>query len=380
MSYLKVTINQESGEISVENGGKGIPIEIHKDHGIYVPELIFGNLLTSSNYNDNVKKVTGGRNGYGAKLTNIFSKEFIVETADKSRKKKYKQRFYDNMLKHDEPKITDYKKEDFTKITFTPDLEKFKMETLDEDIVALFKKRVYDMAGITPSNVSVFLNGEKLKVKNFNQYIAMFLEANKEKEDDEIPDLIFEAPHERWEVGFSLSETNFQQVSYVNGICTSKGGTHVNYVVEKIVKELQEVIEKKEKNLTIKPMHIKQHMFVFVNCLIENPAFDSQTKETLTLKRDAFGSSFEFSDAFIKKIKKSGIVDRCLTFAKTREEVKAKKKLNKGSGKTAKLFGIDKLDDANDAGTKNSDECTLIVTEGDSAKSLAVAGINVVGK
>lgn len=75
MTTIKVTINQEQNSISVYNDGKGIPIEIHKKEGIHVPELIFGHLLTSSNYNDNEKKVTGGRNGYGAKLANIFSTE-----------------------------------------------------------------------------------------------------------------------------------------------------------------------------------------------------------------------------------------------------------------------------------------------------------------
>ena len=90
MSFIKVNIDEAHNQISIKNNGRGIPVEIHKEYGIYVPELIFGNLLTSSNYNDNIRKVTGGRNGYGAKLTNIFSKKFIVETADKKQKKLYK--------------------------------------------------------------------------------------------------------------------------------------------------------------------------------------------------------------------------------------------------------------------------------------------------
>ena len=147
---------------------------------MYVPQLIFGNLLTSSNYNDNIKKVTGGRNGYGAKLTNIFSKTFIVETANQDKGKKYKQKFYDNMLKFDKPEIKDYSGEDFTSITFEPDLSRFGMEKMDEDIIALFKKRVYDMAGITPKGVNVYLNKEKLQVENFEKYINMYIQATKE--------------------------------------------------------------------------------------------------------------------------------------------------------------------------------------------------------
>ena len=379
MKYIKVDIKQEENKIKIKNGGRGIPIEIHKKYNIYVPELIMGNLLTSSNYNDEVKKVTGGRNGYGAKLTNIYSKTFIVETANKNRGKKYTQKFYKNMLKHDEPKIEDYDKDDYTCITFEPDLERFGMDKLDDDIIALFQKRVYDMAGITPKSVSVYLNGKKINVKDFEDYIQMFIDSSKE-EDEMDPPIVFEKPDDRWEVGMSLSESQFQQVSFVNAINTSKGGKHVDYVTDKIVKAILEKIEKKDKKLNIKPQHVKQHLWIFVNCLIENPSFDSQTKETLTTKKEDFGSKFEFSDNFLKKVLKTNIVERCLRYAKTREEEKNLRKLNSGTKKSARLIGIEKLDDANWAGTRNSSKCTLILTEGDSAKSLAMAGIEVVGR
>ena len=379
MKYIKVTIDRDKNTIKVKNGGRGIPIEIHKKYNMYVPQLIFGNLLTSSNYNDDVKKVTGGRNGYGAKLTNIYSKTFIVETAYSEKGKKYYQKFYNNMLKFDEPKIEDYSKDDYTCITFEPDLSRFGMTELDDDIVALFEKRVFDMAGITPKSVSVYLNNKKLNVKNFEDYIHMYLDASKE-EDEMDPPIVYESPHERWEVGMSLSESQFQQVSFVNAISTTKGGKHVDYCVEKIIKVIMEKIAKKDKNLNIKPQHIKQHLWIFVNCLIENPVFSSQTKETLTSKKEDFGSEFEFSDTFLKNVIKTNIVERCLRYAKTREEEKNLRKLNSGTKKTARLIGIEKLDDANWAGTKNSSKCTLILTEGDSAKSLAMAGIEVVGR
>ena len=379
MKYIKVDIKQKENKIKIKNGGKGIPIQIHQKYNMYVPQLIFGNLLTSSNYDDNKKKVTGGRNGYGAKLTNIYSKTFIVETADKESGKKYTQKFYNNMLKFDEPKIEDYSKDDYTCITFEPDLMRFGMDKLDDDIVSLFEKRVFDMAGVTPKSVSVYLNGKKLNVKNFEDYIHMYIDASKE-EDEIDPPIVFEKPHERWEVGMSLSESQFQQVSFVNAISTSKGGKHVDYVTDKIVKAILEKIAKKQKDLTIKPQHVKQHLWIFVNCLIENPVFDSQTKENLTSKKEDFGSEFTFSDGFIKSVLKTNIVERCLRYAKTREEEKNLRKLNSGTKKNARLIGIEKLDDANLAGTRNSSKCTLILTEGDSAKSLAMAGIEVVGR
>ena len=141
MDTIKVNINTDIGEISVYNNGKGIPVEMHEDEKIYIPEMIFGHLLTSSNFDDNEKKVTGGRNGYGAKLTNIYSKEFNLETHDSERGKTYKQKWTDNMTKRYPSKITDsQKKTDYTKITFKPDFSKLNMESISEDVFLLLKK------------------------------------------------------------------------------------------------------------------------------------------------------------------------------------------------------------------------------------------------
>ncbi len=165
MTHLKVTIDREEGSISVWNNGHGIPVEMHEKERVYIPELIFGHLLTSSNYDDNEAKVTGGRNGYGAKLANIYSTEFTVETADAKNQCKYKQVFTNNMHDKGKPKITQHKKaEEYTCITFKPDLKLFGMESIDDHMEALMLKRVYDMAG-TVKGIKVTLNGELLKIK-----------------------------------------------------------------------------------------------------------------------------------------------------------------------------------------------------------------------
>ena len=175
MDTLKVTIDKEAGTISIWNNGQGIPIEVHEKEQVYIPELIFGNLLTSSNYDDDEAKITGGRNGFGAKLTNIYSTEFIVETADKQHELKYKQVFSKHMHEKDKPKITkNSRKEEYTCITFKPDLSLFHMDSIDADTEALLMKRVYDMAG-TVHGTKVFLNGERLKIRNFKQYMEMYL-------------------------------------------------------------------------------------------------------------------------------------------------------------------------------------------------------------
>ncbi|EME32653.1 DNA topoisomerase II [Galdieria sulphuraria] len=370
MNTIRVDIHKEDNKISIYNNGKGIPVEIHKKENIYVPEMIFGHLLTSSNYDDSEKKVVGGRNGYGAKLTNIFSKSFIVETADSQRGLTYRQEFSNNMSSRKDPKIMSNKKDDWTKITFVPDLEKFSMTHLDEDILALFQKRVFDVAGCNPT-VKVYFNGEHLPIKSFRDYCELYL-----IDKADVP-RIYECNGSRWEVMLSVSEGQFTQVSFVNSIWTMKGGTHVNHIVDQIISKVNEHIEKKHKGLKLKPFQIKNHLWVFVKCLIENPAFDSQTKENMTSRPNTFGSSCPLSEEFMKKVMKSSILENVLSFAKMKQTSELKKT---DGGKAKKILGIPKLDDANYAGTKESFYCTLILTEGDSAKALAVSGLSVVGR
>lgn len=215
MDTLKVTVDRENNVISVYNNGCGIPVEIHKEEKIFVPELIFGHLLTSSNYDDNEKKVTGGRNGYGAKLCNIFSTEFTVETADRERGKRYKQTFRDNMSRKEEPKISpNPKNEEYTRITFKPDLAKFGMTHMDDDFEALIKKRVYDMAGCV-AGVKVFLNDERIKIKDFKQYVELYVNSAQIGNDiSGKPLIVHEKVNDRWEISFVLSDGQFQQVLF----------------------------------------------------------------------------------------------------------------------------------------------------------------------
>ena len=309
MDTLKVSINVEEGTISVYNNGRGIPIEIHSKEKIYIPEMIFGHLLSSSNYDDDEKKLTGGRNGYGAKLTNIYSHEFTVETADKSTLQKYKQTWTENMSKCGKAKITKNSKgEEYTRITFRPDLARFNMESIDEDTVSLLKRRVYDMAG-TVKDVKVFLNDERLKIKNFKQYVDMYVSSAQEAVAEKTGGaaqpkqaIIYEQISPRWEIAYTLTtEGSFQQVSFANSIATTKGGTHVELIANQLTKNLITSISKKNKAAAVKPAQIRSHMWLFVNALIENPAFDSQTKEHMTLPSSKFGSKPTISEDFIKK-------------------------------------------------------------------------------
>lgn len=377
MDTIKIEINAENNIISVWNNGKGIPVVIHKEENMYVPTMIFGHLLTSSNYDDEEEKVTGGRNGYGAKLCNIFSHRFTVETASKEYKKCLKQTWSNNMGSASEPRIKDFSGEDFTKIIFSPDLSKFKMQSLDDDIIALMSRRAYDIAAST-RGVKVFLNGTKIPVKNFKDYVDFYI---KGREDDVGNPLkvVYENCGPRWEVAITLSDKGFQQMSFVNSIATTKGGRHVDHVTELIVKQLTETLKKKNKaGVTIKPFQIKNHLWIFINCLINNPTFDSQTKENMTLQPKSFGSKCTLSEKFITSVTKIGIVEAVLTWAKFKADSQLQKLGPKS--KQRKLQGIPKLEDANDAGTNKSLECTLILTEGDSAKTMAVSGLAAIGR
>ena len=384
---IKVNIDIEKGEISVWNNGKGIPIQIHDKEGIYIPEMIFGHLLTGSNFDDDDRKVVGGRNGYGAKLTNIYSTSFTVETQDSICGKIYKQTWQDNMSVCGKPVIKDVKGKaaDFTKITFKPDFKRLNMEKIDSDTEAILKKRVYDMTG-SLRGARIFLNGQRIKIQSFKDYVAMYLgnEMHLSVRDDATAEdgsvdkgrIVYDKAGERWEIAVALSDTGaFQQVSFVNSIATTKGGTHINHVADQIVARLMDLVRKKEKNAQVKPGQIKGQLFLFVNCLIENPTFDSQTKENMTLRPSHYGSTCVISDLFMKRVAKLGIVETTLSMVRDKEQAQLKKT---DGQKRSRLTGIVKLDDANDAGSRKAKNCTLFLTEGMSAKTFAVTGIPVI--
>ncbi len=372
MRVIKVNIHPE--RISVENDGAGVPVIMHTLHNEWVPKIVFGELLSGDNYDDSTDRVVGGRNGYGAKLANIFSSTFCIETIDSKSGKKYVQTWHDNMSKCSKPKITSAgKRKDFTRVTFSPDFSRFGVSSLTPDMIALFQKRVYDIAGTTPSDVRVYLNGTRLPINNFKQYCSMYFEDEQK--------IVFEQINERWEVGVTMApDQQPQQVSFCNAICTTNGGEHVKHILEDIAKNV--IPHKAFKDLNVKSSQVRNSTFIFVNALISNPSFDSQTKETLTTKSSKFGPvrfKPKISEKFAKAIiKKSGIVEEIQYFARAKSQRALERKT--GAKKKSKINGIPKLDDANFAGGRRSQECTLILTEGDSAKSLAIAGLSVIGR
>ena len=368
---IKVEYNIEEGYISVwNNGDKGIPIEEHPEHKMLVPTMIFGELLTSSNYNDDEERTTGGRNGYGSKLANIFSTKFIIEIVDAKRHKKFIQIWKENMSIAEEAIISKNKNEkSYVKVTCYPDFARFKIKNLNNDHLKLCHRRVIDIAGVTDGKLKVYFNDKKVETNTFKSYVELYY-----KEEEIYYDL-----GDRWSIACLYKpDGGGEVISFVNSISTYRGGTHCNHVIDNIIKILiNDYIKKKDKDIKVTPALLKENLIFFINSTIINPAFSSQTKDTLTTKVDKFGSKYEPSQAFLKKLAKCGIVEQIIQLIKFKENSNLKKTDGK---KQLKLTGIPKLEDANKSGTKESYKCTLILTEGDSAKAFAMAGLGIIGR
>jgi DNA topoisomerase-2 len=364
VTYIDISI-QEDGTIVMTNDGNGIDVVKHPTYQIWVPELIFGHLRTSTNYNKEEKKIVGGKNGFGFKLVLIWSTFGSIETVDHIRGLKYTQEFSNNLDIIHPPTVVRSKCKPYTKITFKPDYARLGISGLDQMTIALLKKRVYDIAAVTDKCVRVKYNSVPIPVKTFEQYVNMYIGAKS------ITERVYEQPDPRWEYAVSVSSHGFRQVSFVNGIYTPKGGRHVEYILNQITQKLIKLIEKKKK-VSVTASAIREQLFLFLRCDIENPAFDSQTKDYMNTPFSKFGSRCEVSDKFIEKAAKMGIMETACAIHEIKDGKLAKK--TDGS-KTRSVKGITKLDDANWAGTNNSKLCTLILCEGDSAKTAVMSGL-----
>ncbi|CAN6245357.1 unnamed protein product [Urochloa humidicola] len=291
MDSLSVGFDVAECCISVFYNGQGVPIERHPEDGVYMPEIVFGNL-------NNYEEIAGGRNSYGVKLANLFSTEFIIETVDSRLQKKYKQIFFENMGKKSEPEITaSLLGANWTRITFKPDLNKFHMTHLD-DFIALMTKRVVDMVGFLGTTVQVMLNGLRIqRLESFPD--SVFPHLRTASKGREILPRVCQRFNDQLEVCVTQSEGTFQQVSFVNKFATTEGGTHVDYVSNKILAGIVRICSK---HFEVEESEVKRHLWVFVNAVIDNPTFDSPTRDALTTPQECFDSSCELSRQFLSNV------------------------------------------------------------------------------
>lgn len=372
VSMIEINVEQ-NGEISMMNDGNGIDVAKHPEFDIWIPEMVFGHLRTSTNYDKEEKKIVGGKNGFGFKLVLIWSSYGRIETIDHTRGLKYVQEFKNNLNEICPPVITKVKtSKPYTKISFIPDYRRFGLDGLTSDMFSLLKKRTFDITAVTESSskkIKVQYNGEIVPVKNFQQYIDLYIGTK-----DEGGTRVYESPNERWEYAVALAPTHeFTQVSFVNGICTNKGGKHIDYIVGQITRKLSAYIEKKKK-IVVNQTTIKEQLILFLRCDVENPSFDSQTKDCMNTPSNKFGSACNVSDAFIEKIAKMGVMEMACSLTEAKENRLVAKKTD--GSKTKTIRGIANFIDANLSGTEKSKDCVLILCEGLSAMSGIVSGLS----
>lgn len=372
VSYIHVTIGSD-GTICMENDGNGIDVAKHPEYDIWIPEMIFGHLRTSTNYDKEEKRIVGGKNGFGFKLVLIWSSAGSIETVDHVRGLKYYQEFNANLDHIGVPVITKVKSaKPYTKVCFKPDYRRFGVPGLTPDMIALLQKRYYDICAVTDQTTKKLkfeLNSIPSNVKNFQQYIDMYIGPK-----EGAPRVYEKSDCGRWEYAIALApQEEFTQVSFVNGICTYKGGKHVDYIIGQVTRKLVAFIEKKKK-VVVNQSAIKEQLMLFLRCDIENPAFDSQTKDFMNTPSAKFGSTCTVSDAFVEKVAKMGVMETACNLTQAKEKNTAAKKTD--GAKTKNVRGIENFMDANWSGTAQSDKCILILCEGLSAMSGIVSGLS----
>ena len=357
---IRVNIDKETGMISIWNDGCSIPVEFDTDNNVYIPELIFGHLLSGSNYDDSEDRYTSGRNGLGVKLTNVFSKSFSIKILDPVNGLLYEKEWTGNMRNSKKEKIKKSKnKNGYTQVSWIPDFEKFKLKKYTDTLLKLYDRYVYDTAMIT--GVNVVLNDSKVNIKNITDYSQFFPNTNQKE-------FICMNSKECQVILTPSSGHDFEHICFTNGVFNKDGGVHLEKWCKDFFKPLLQKLNKPKKP-QVNMKDIKKFFRFFINCTVVNPEFNSQSKTYL--------SSPNISTCVEKKNINS--VMKWSVISDIRDIIKSKELLSmKKVEKRSKSFKkIDGFDPANNAGTKESGNCTLILTEGLSAKTYAVKGIEV---
>ena len=174
LTKINVEFTKDGHFIISDNGG--IPVVKHKEAGLYVPEFIFGQLRTSSNYNDDEVRNVIGTNGIGCKIANIFSKKFSVETADG--KNKFFRSWSNNMQMLNNDLSIDKCKDHYTRFEFDIDWSRFEdVDEITEDFKDIIIKRCIDAAAANPGLKVIFNYGKEnieWKFKKLDEYIDLY--------------------------------------------------------------------------------------------------------------------------------------------------------------------------------------------------------------
>ncbi len=348
MKTINVDVNSMLGTISVYDDG-GIPVLFHEEYQKWVPEMLLGEVRAGTNFDDASDSEAAGQNGEGAALTNIFSTEFKVETSDG--KKRLEVVFTNNMRDKTEARITSSPLR-YTRITYVPDQEALNFD-FDADFLELLRMRTYEIAAVAP-HLKVSFNGKLIDFNSFEDYVKLFTS-----------DYVFEQVG-KWDVAIAKAtdEDGFEHRSFVNSTNTYTGGTHIEYVMEQVIAGIRTHIEKKTKQ-KLKPADIKNQLRLFVNCTINNPRYNSQTKDNLVTPVSQYGAAYKVSEKFVKKLIASDIVKEIIEWAEKRMRAELLAEARAAAKAAANdLFEVVKYEPAN---SNDPSEKILILTEGDSA-------------
>lgn len=383
-TVIKVEIS--GNYIKVINNGKHIPI-VQKDHGDgeirWIPSVIFGDCLSGSNFSEDEDRDSIGMNGLGVKLANILSSEFMVELFDPVEQKFFTQIWCNNMSVIDDPRIISRKKpkkDEITKVSMKPQMKLFNKELIKEggkpkvksveDIKEFIVTRLASISACHPRKVKIFFNDKLVSIDNFQKFIKLHTTSK----------FIYEKSTDNFEYGVTVSPSGtFEHQSFVNCLSTpSDKSTHTRYVTNFIIGLISAYLEKKMKNTTggikLDRNTIKNKIMVFVNIRLKNPVFTSQTKVELSspISKTEYPLN---SKRIMNLMKSSGILDSLEEELQKKAWITVRKEMN--ASKTRKLV-IDKLDDAHNAGTSDSDKTMLFLVEGDSAKTFVSTGLSII--
>jgi len=369
VSRIACSFDMESGVIVVENDGSGIPIEEFKNTGRMIPSVVFSELHAGSNFKDEETRLTGGRNGVGVSCTNVWSVLFEVSVADG--KRHFFQRFRDNLSVQEEAVVSERRtRGGFVKVSFLPDYARL-MLNLQESapvVAQLLRMRCLEAGVCVRSGVQIFFQGEQLPTKpaNFLKCLAGAEAAGCEE--------FGQAEGAGCTVWFALRKQGPDFYGFVNGV-RCDGGTLTTHVRERFLKAVTEAVRRKHQ-VTVRPQTVRDVLALLCVSRVVNPRFTSQAKTVLATPLRQIGFVADPPARLIGKLQKLGVLDEV---ARRESERELSASLKKTLVPKSRDVLIDKYDAALDCRSR-PETCTLILTEGDSAKAFVVAGLSAVGR
>ena len=366
----KIDITFKDKKIFVRNNGEGIIIRKNEHTGNWIPQEICTKEFSGCNLKDDPLRVTGGTNGVGMKITAIMSTEFTIQTVYGG--KRYTQRFLDGTNTIEEPVIEEYSDEPYTEMSFIPNYEK--MGGYNDNIAQLIRTRAETIAvfiGAMGKKCKVTYNGINIPTFGFRSSTKKWLSNS----TITMPEHVFthkgKVVKMKWNIAYGIKSSESNQYSIINGILTKGGGSHINYIIKQISEFLYTKMEKdlkfmKTGSKAFMNRIIKNNSFILFVGHIGDPKWDSQTKDTVSIKQSNL--QHVLGKPFLNGVWK--LIQPIFTYEIS---MRLGRELTKS---VKKKISHDKYQKAKKSGKRYGSKCTLIITEGDSAELMIKAMMN----